>query len=128
MSNFEEIKARLKDQWLDYYEINQYWIIKLACWVECVQSRSKRPNAKVILTAVSLLEPAIIDFLIPLVDIDSDGERVVKTLGLDFDPRDELKEREERRSKIQEAEIIPLLPESTIDPDTEYLNQFRNQN
>jgi hypothetical protein len=124
MSNFEELKAELKDKWLDFFEENQSWITKLGCWVECKQTKDKRPDSKVILSAISLLEPKIIDYLIPLVDINTDGEQVVRALGLDFRPQIELEKREEERAKIQEAEGIPLLPETN--PHTEYLNQFRN--
>lgn len=125
MSNFEEIKAGLKDKWLDYYEVNQSWICNLGCWVKGPEDGSRRPNAHVILTAISSLEPKIIDYLIPLVEINPDGEQVVKALGLNFRPKTELEKRAEERSKNQEAEIIPLITD--IDPDTEYLNQFRNQ-
>jgi hypothetical protein len=119
MSDFETLKAGLKDKWLDYYEVNQSWICKLGCWVECVQSKNKRPNAKAILAAISTLEPKIIDYLIPLVDINYDGEQVVKALGLDFRPQTELETREEERSK----ETVTQLESQFSDPELEEIRR-----
>jgi Family of unknown function (DUF5331) len=123
MSSFEELKADLKEKWLDYYEANHHWIEKLNDWTKTAHHGSYRPPAYVILGAISVLEPKIKNYLTPLCDIDSRGDSVVKALGLNFNPRIELEERE--TALTQDAEIIPLLPESNTDPDAEYLNQFR---
>lgn len=60
----------------------------------------------------------------PFCVLSNDSNKLVDALGLNFDPEIELEKREEERAKIQEAEAIPLLPETN--PHTEYLNQFRN--
>jgi hypothetical protein len=124
MSNFEELKAGLKDKWLDFFEENQSWITQINEWKTEYNYGVKRPPAKLIIGIIAVLEPEINNYLIPLSTIDNSGDNVVNALGLNFNPHTELEKREEERAKIQEAEAIPLLPETN--PHTEYLNQFRN--
>jgi hypothetical protein len=134
MSDFKEIKSTLKDKWLDYYEVNQKWIIELMnaheSWVDC--SNGSRPVAWIILGAITHAEPQLANVMLPFCELQSDPDKLIKVLGLDFDPDEEvkirIKQREEESSFTQTAEVIGLLSE-----DLEYkaanegLNQIREQ-
>jgi hypothetical protein len=119
MSDFERLKAGLKDKWLDYYEANQVWIDKFSCWIECIEGEDTRPNSQIILAAISLLEPRVVNYLIPLLEIDDEGEQVVKTLGLDFRPEKELEKRAEERSQ----QAVNQLESQFSDPELEKIRQ-----
>jgi hypothetical protein len=112
MSNFEAIKATLKDKWLDYYQENQSWILKMGGW-----QFNRRPNSSFILGVISVLYPKIIQHLVLMVEIDKKGNSIVTELGLDFDPRDEIKKRndkieiEEVSMKILSNELVDSLKE-----------------
>ncbi|MFM7793247.1 MAG: DUF5331 domain-containing protein, partial [Microcystis panniformis] len=127
MSNFEELKAALKDKWLDYYQINQAWIKVFTTatnsWINTPDG-GKRPSSHLILGVATALETQLFMWMSPFCVLSNDSNKLVDALGLNFDPEIELEKREGERAKIQEAEAIPLLPETN--PHTEYLNQFRN--
>lgn len=125
MSNFEEIKATLKDKWLDYYEVNKDWILNI---MNTNQSSIKscdggyRPNAWLILGVITCTEEPLADFMLPFSELQSDPGKIIQVLGLDFDPNKELQERMKKREANQQdaltqtAEVIVFLSE-----DPEYL-------
>jgi hypothetical protein len=107
MSNFEAIKATLKDKWLDYYQDNQSWIMIIKCWQS--YPYAKRPNSKVILGSILVLEPAIKPYLLPMLQIDKTGEDVIASLGLNFDPRDEIRKNPRKLvSSVNQEAVISL--------------------
>jgi hypothetical protein len=107
MSNFEAIKATLKDKWLDYYQDNQSWIMIIKCWQS--YPYAKRPNSKVILGSILVLEPAIKPYLLPMLQIDKTGEDVIASLGLNFDPRDEIRKNPKKSvSSVTQEAVISL--------------------
>ena len=128
------IKNNLKNQWLNYYQKNQYWISRFHCWVKFSDSEDRRPMASLILGAMSVIESRLKDYLIPLYGLNNSGEEIIKVLNLDFRPQTELdKIVEEKRliqdaTLIQDVNIIGLLSE---DPEYreayEGLNQIREQ-
>jgi hypothetical protein len=121
---FEEFKAGLKEKWLEYYDKNCYWIDNVALtWYE-TEFEGYIPDATFILAVVSSLEPQLQEFLPVLSDLNSDTSSLVIALGLNFNPKLEIKKRTEERARIQAIETIPLLPES----DAEYLNKIRQEN
>ncbi|MFM7580690.1 MAG: DUF5331 domain-containing protein [Microcystaceae cyanobacterium] len=128
MSNFEAIKADLKEKWLDYYAANQTWISKLmnanSKWNKC--SDGYRPIAWLILGAITYTEEPLADFMLPFCELQSDPDQLIQVLGLDFDPDEELERRvkkheeNQQNSLTQTAEVIGLLSE-----DLEYLEAHR---
>ena len=137
MNNTEEFKLIVKERWLDYYEINQDWITKFTnankWWVDC-SSGGCRPNALIILGAITSSDPRISDWMSIFCELQSNANELIKVLGLDFDPDEAIKiriqQREEGKYKVltQTVEVIGLLSE-----DLEYkaanegLNQIREQ-
>ncbi|MCA2686337.1 MAG: hypothetical protein IM504_16700 [Microcystis sp. M038S2] len=100
MSNFEELKATLPRQWLDYYQNNQAWIKCLMDsrnWWRKTPDGGKRPSADIIIAAVAALEPKLSVWMYPFCQLNSDGDKLVEVLGLNFDPEIKLKKREEER-------------------------------
>ncbi|HEY9650958.1 MAG TPA: DUF5331 domain-containing protein, partial [Coleofasciculaceae cyanobacterium] len=72
----------------------------------------KRPSSLFILGVVNALEPKLGNLMVPFCQLNSDAEKLIDVLGLNFDPEMELAKRGERTTQTQEAEIIPLLPDS----------------
>lgn len=112
---------------MDYYQINQAWIkiftTATNSWISTPDG-GKRPSSHLILGVATALETQLFMWMSPFCVLSNDSHKLVDALGLNFGPEIELEKREEERAKIQEAEAIPLLPETN--PHTEYLNQFRN--
>jgi hypothetical protein len=137
MNNTEELKSIIKERWLDYYEINQDWIVKFTNgnkgWVDC-SSGGSRPNAFLILGAITSSDPRISDWMSIFCQLQSDSNELIRVLGLDFDPDEAIKiriqQREEGKDKAltKTVEVIGLLCE-----DLEYkaanegLNQIREK-
>jgi hypothetical protein len=135
MNNTEELKSIIKERWLDYYEINQDWIVKFtnanSGWVKCPAGGS-RPSALIILGAITCSDSRLVSWMSLFCELHSDPDKLIKVLELDFDPDEEvkirIKQREEENSLTQTAEVIGLLSE-----DLEYkaanegLNQIREQ-
>lgn len=122
LEEFNQFKEILKDKWLDYYQVNKPWIeltMKNRKKIETSDGGS-RPDSDIMLGAISVLEPKSLEklYLFFLIGDASDTHSVISALGLDFDPDLELKKREEERAKN---------PQPSVDPDTEYLNQIREQ-
>jgi hypothetical protein len=122
MSFLEKLKASLQDKWLDYYLVNCSWFKKLPNWVQ-TPDKGTRPPSYLILGAMSVLEPSLKELLLPFCQLNSDAEKLIDLLGLNFDPSFELEKRAAEAAASQEAEIIPLL----TDADTEYLNKIREE-
>lgn len=131
MENFEEIKNRLKQKWLQYYKHNRKWINKYCeenyfisvegsfegeTWQTGRRSlEDKRfcevhPPSELIIGVITALEPILAQYwLTAFVDLYANKEKILVTLGLNFDPELELKKMEEKNRKNQ-----PLVMEIEI--------------
>ncbi len=104
----EQLRASLKAQWLQYYRANRSWLTRLGVWVNCDGQR--RPSSSFILATLSVLEPHLTDLLPLVVDLSNNPDRLVRVLGLNFNPEVEME-------AIQSAElgplrILPAMPQS----------------
>jgi len=99
MSNFEELKANLPRQWLDYYQNNQAWIKCLmnsrGSWRKTPDG-GKRPSADIIIAAATALEPKLSVWMYPFCQLNYDGDKLLEVLGLNFDPEKKQLEKKER--------------------------------
>ncbi|ACK64872.1 conserved hypothetical protein [Rippkaea orientalis PCC 8801] len=119
MITFEEIKATLPDKWLLYYTTNHSWIKPLMDnrkWWHKTPDDGKRPCADIILGAITALEPQLSFWMPPFCKLNSDGNKLIEVLGLNFDPEKELKKRSEQSSKL------------SIKSDDQFMRQIREQN
>jgi hypothetical protein len=122
MNFFDKLKASAKRKWLDYYGLNSDWLIKCTAWKDTPDG-GKRPQATLILGVVTALEPRLIEFLPALVDLNNNLDEIIRTFGLNFDPRIELEKRSAEIAASQETETTFVL----TDLDTEYLNKIREE-
>ncbi|MBF2051769.1 MAG: DUF5331 domain-containing protein [Leptolyngbya sp. IPPAS B-1204] len=86
--NIDHLRKTLKSAWLNYYRQNRHWIMRLGVWVNCQDQR--RPSASFILGVLSTLEPQLVQLLPLVVDLNSNPDRIVIALGLNFNPEEEL--------------------------------------
>jgi hypothetical protein len=97
--NIEHLRQSLKAKWLSYYRENRQWLAHLKVWVICDGQR--RPSSSFILGTLAILEPRLSRLLPLIVDLNNHPDRIVISLGLNFNP---------------EAELA-LLSNETITPD-----------
>lgn len=84
-----QLRQSLKVKWLSYYRDNRDWLTRLGVWVN--DSGERRPSSSFILATLSILEPRLTQLMPIVVELNSNADRVVKALGLNFAPDDELK-------------------------------------
>ena len=116
LEEFEQLKAELKERWLDYYEINHEWIKvaaihKTHTWAEVVDGKSVTmtcPDSKLVIGVVSDYDPRVSEFIQVATQFSGtcNLDKIVEGLGLRFDPDIALKERAEAKAKRQEAELL----------------------
>jgi hypothetical protein len=113
MTFFEKFTIVLKQKWLDYFQSNRSWII-LQMKVAAVKTPDggQRPPSFMILGVATALEPKLGNLMVPFYQLNSDADKLVEVLGLNFDPEKELAKRSEQSTQPQDAEIIALLPDS----------------
>ena len=115
IEQLEQSKAELKDKWLNYYEINRNWLqpfmdqngtwvsnVKYEGKLEDLKYKPRRPNSYFILGVLTILEPQLQKLLIFSVDLQTDANRILRALDLDFDPEIELKKRPEKEPTASE--------------------------
>jgi hypothetical protein len=133
---FEQMKAELKEKWLDYYEINRDWI-KVAClhqgwkWKEVVNGEEVTlscPDSRLMIGVISGLDKRVTDFIHVSTKLTSkcDYDSVIRGLGLVFDTETALEERQrekEQEEDTQEAKLLTASGEDYTDPLLEELRR-----
>lgn len=84
----EALRQSLKARWLAYYRDNRHWLNHLQVWV--TYEGHRRPNSSFILATLSTLDSQFAQMLPLIVDLNRDPDRIIVSLGLDFDPEKEL--------------------------------------
>jgi hypothetical protein len=87
-SRQSQLRRSLKVKWLTYYRDNREWIAKLGVWID--DNGERRPSSSFILATLSVLEPRLAQLMPIVVELNSNADRVVQALGLNFTPDDEL--------------------------------------
>jgi hypothetical protein len=103
--NTEQLRQSLKAKWLGYYRENRSWLVRLGVWVDSEGQR--RPSSSFILATLSVLEPQLIQLLPLIVDLSSSPDRIVKALGLNFSPDQELEAFEAAADLDTELRMLP---------------------
>jgi len=115
MTFFENFTTALKQKWMEYFQVNRSWI-SMQMKVTGVETPDggQRPPSYFILGAINALEPKLGNLMVPFYQLNSDADKLVEVLGLNFDPDMELAKRSEKSAKIktQEAEASRMLPDS----------------
>ncbi|MFN7257411.1 MAG: DUF5331 domain-containing protein [Microcystis sp.] len=127
MSNFEELKASLPRRWLDYYQNNQAWIKSLmdsrGSWRKTPDG-GKRPSADIIIGAMTVLESQLSVWMYHFCQLNSDGDKLLEVLGLNFDPEKKQLEKKERElSNSLYPNEDPVLQKIRQELQQEHLNK-----
>ncbi|WP_414574832.1 DUF5331 domain-containing protein [Anabaena sp. CCY 9402-a] len=86
--NIQELRQSLKMKWLDYYEQNRPWLVKLRVWA--AYDGLRRPSSGFILATLSVLEPEFDQILAFVMELNNNPDEIVAALGLNFNPDKEL--------------------------------------
>jgi Family of unknown function (DUF5331) len=103
--NIEHLRQSLRQKWLGYYQENRSWLARLGVWVNCEGQR--RPSSSFILSALSILEPDLTSMLPLVVDLNSNPDRIVIALGLNFNPDEVLNPRTKVEAAIEDVKLLP---------------------
>jgi hypothetical protein len=108
-------KQDIKEQWLEYCKKNERWLRRLMNenndWISIKEEIepelleklggqwvTRIPTHYLIIGAIPLLDPSASSVLELMIEVSDDIERVIQSLGLNFDPFLELKRREFQQS------------------------------
>jgi Family of unknown function (DUF5331) len=97
--NIQHLRESLKMKWLNYYEQNRPWLVKMRIWG--TYDSVRRPSSGFILATLSLLEPQLEEVFPFILELNNNPDRIVAALGLNFNPDQEL-----RLIKLDEAIAI----------------------
>ncbi|WP_162182997.1 DUF5331 domain-containing protein [Neosynechococcus sphagnicola] len=86
--DIQRLRQSLRIKWLNYYRENRHWLALMGVWVNCDGQR--RPSSSFILASLSVLEPQLTQILPLIVDLNHNPDRIVRVLGLNFNPEIEL--------------------------------------
>lgn len=86
--NIQQLRQSLKLKWLNYYEQNRSWLVKLRIWG--TYDGLRRPSSGFILATLSVLEQQLDQILPFLSDLNNNPDKIVAALGLNFNPDEEL--------------------------------------
>jgi hypothetical protein len=113
--NTEQLRQSLKIKWLSYYRDNRSWLARLGVWVDADGQR--RPSSSFILATLSVLEPQLTQLLPLVVDLSSSPDRIVRALGLNFNPDQQLDRLDRLEAKKDDAiEPTRMLPSGKTNP------------
>ena len=87
--NVDQFRRSLKVKWLAYYRENREWLDPLNVWV--TDREQRRPTSSFVLATLTLLEPKLSQMMPLVVNLNTDPDRILTSLGLNFDPAHELK-------------------------------------
>ena len=106
--NVDQFRRSLKVKWLTYYRENREWLDPLNVWV--TDHEQRRPTSSFILATLTILEPKLSQMMPLVVNLNTDPDRILGSLGLNFDPAHELK----RLSASQQRLPSSARPELTV--------------
>lgn len=103
MNFFEDLKASLRHKWLDYYRVNRVWIHRMAGWQFKIAEGGNRPNSFIILGAMNVLEPDLMQLIPAFSRLTNNSDYIVEVLGLNFDPEKALEETQSQEEQPSEG-------------------------
>lgn len=87
MSFFTDLKTSLKQKWLEFFQVNRYWVARhMELEYVATPDGGRRPSSHLILGVVSTLEPQLTQLLEPFTKLNPDINALVDVLELNFDP------------------------------------------
>lgn len=86
--DIQQLRQNLKLKWLNYYQENISWLVKMQIWHS--YDGVRRPLSGYILATLSTLEPQLKEILPLLLELNNNPDQIVAALGLNFNPDLEL--------------------------------------
>lgn len=86
--NIQELRQSLKMKWLNYYEQNRPWLVKMRVWA--AYDGLRRPSSGFIIATLSVLEPDFDQIMAFVMELNNNPDEIVAALGLNFNPDQEL--------------------------------------
>lgn len=105
--NVEQFRRSLKVKWLTYYRENREWLDQLGVWV--TDREQRRPTSSFVLATLALLEPKLSQMMPLVVNLNTDPDRILTALGLNFDPAQELKRLSASQQRLPSSGLPPEL-------------------
>ncbi|MBD2607555.1 hypothetical protein H6G81_24275 [Scytonema hofmannii FACHB-248] len=106
--NIQQLRESLKIKWLNYYFENRPWLVKMQIWG--TYDGQRRPSSGFLLATLSVLEPQLDEIFPLIVDLNSNPDRIVAALGLNFNPDRHLDLIKSENTMIITEEISEPLP------------------
>lgn len=123
--NIEQLRHSLQEKWLTYYFENREWLVQLSIWVTC--EGQYRPSASFILATLTALDPQLTRLMPLLAGLNSNPERIVSALGLNFNPDDRVEHwLRETKNKSNPVQVLPSVDSQVVDvafhPDATFVD------
>jgi len=135
--DFEEMKAELREKWLDYYEINHNWIKSAGlsqgmAWNVIVNGNKTTiycPNSALILGVISSLDQRIASFIQISKQLSGScsPDQLVIGLELRFNMDAALEERQREKEQEEDTQEAKLLTASGGDYTDPLLEELRRE-
>ncbi len=128
--NTQQLRQSLKIKWINYYQTNRSWLVKMRVWG--TYKGQRRPLSSFILATLSVLEPELTDMFPLILDLNNHPDEIIDALGLNFNPEQYSNtEKSETPTTInqpqREIETLVPFPVSTPPPDVVTSHQVVNQ-
>ena len=86
--NIQQLRESLKIKWLNYYQQNRSWLVKMRIWG--TYNGYRRPYSGFILATLSVLEPKLDEILPFILELNNNPDAIIAALGLNFNPEKQL--------------------------------------
>ncbi len=86
--NIQDLRQSLKLKWLNYYQKNHAWLVKMRVWA--TYDGERRPLSSFILATLSVLEPKLEQVFPFVLELSDNPDQIVSALGLNFNPQEHL--------------------------------------
>ncbi|WP_159460566.1 DUF5331 domain-containing protein [Calothrix rhizosoleniae] len=86
--NIQDLRQSLKLKWLNYYQKNHAWLVKMRVWA--TYDGERRPLSSFILATLSVLEPKLEQVFPFVLELSDNPDQIVSALGLNFNPEEHL--------------------------------------
>jgi len=100
LKDFETYKAELKQKWIEYYEAN----LELFDTINMAEYRRKCPDSSMILALIMLTDSQAKEYIELLSMANSDKDKLVQLLELNFNINEEIEKRKQEKTKNELVE------------------------
>lgn len=87
MAFFDDLKTSLKQKWLQFFQINRFWLtLQMEAESVYTPDGGRRPSSSLILGVVTALEPQLAELMLPFSQLNPDADALIDVLELNFAP------------------------------------------